>query len=179
MAPWLRPARLAALSLVVLASCRVERAASGRPGSVVAADTLASAEVVAALRQYYARLTAREWRLLGECFWPRASITTVTHRSNGAAEELQTVSVEEAIKRAPAMKDCPLSFSDEIARATVATYGPLADAWVTYRAKCGVARDSVTTHYGIDAFHLMKHDGMWRIASLTFTSEVARQPLEH
>lgn len=180
MAGSLRPARLAALGLVALISCRIEHAPTGRPGgAVAAADSLASAQVVAALRQYYARLTAREWGLLGQCFWSRASITTVMRRSSAGAEELQTVTIEEAIKRAPGMKNCPISFSDEIARANVVTYGPLADAWVTYRARCGVVRDSVTTHYGIDAFHLMKHDGEWRIASLTFTSEVAGQPLEH
>jgi hypothetical protein len=168
MAPMLRPARLAALGLVVLVSCRIERAPAGRPGGGVAtADSLVAADVLAALRQYYARLTAREWQLLGRCFWPRASITTVRPPSRGRPEELQTVSVEEAIKQAPKMKNCPISFSDEIAHATVMAYGPLADAWVTYRAKCGVVRDSVTTHYE------------WRIASLTFTSEVAGQPLEH
>jgi hypothetical protein len=174
MAAWLRLRRLAALGLTVLCACRVERAPSGRPGgSASGADTLASAEVVAALRLYYARMSARQWELLQRCFWPRASITAIIRNA------VQTVTIEEAIKRAPTIKDCPVSRSDELARATVAVYGPLADAWVTYRARCGVVRDSVTTHYGIDAFHLMKHDGEWRIAGLTFTSEMASQPLEH
>jgi len=174
MAPLLRPTRLVALGLLAVVSCRIERAPTGRPGgAVAAADSLASAEVVAALRQYYARMTTRQWEALQQCFWPRASITAI---NRGA---VQTVTIEQAIKRAPTIRNCPISRSDEIAHATVAVYGPLADAWVTYRAKCGVGRDSVTTHYGIDAFHLMKHDGEWRIASLTFTSEVAGQPLEH
>jgi hypothetical protein len=173
---------LVSIGVVVLNACSVERAGSGRPGGAAAppaADSAAAAEVYAALRQYYARLTAREWTLLGQCFWPRAAITTVMRPPRGGAEALETVTIEDAIKRAPAMKDCPVSFSDGMARANVVTYGPLADAWVTYRARCGVARDSVTTHYGIDAFHLMKHEGQWRIASLTFTNEVAGQPLEH
>jgi len=179
MPPSLRPTRLAALGLVILLSCRVERAPSGRPGAAVPADSLASAEVLAALRQYYTRMTERQWDLLQRCFWPRASITTVRPRSSAGAEAVQTATIEEAIKRAPDMKTCPINPSDEIARATVVTYGPLADAWVTYRWKCGVARDSVLTHYGIDAFHLVKHDGEWRIASLSYTGEVAGQPLEH
>jgi hypothetical protein len=170
----LRSARLAVLGLVALCSCRIERAPTGRPGGAPAAtDSLASTEVVAALRQYYVRMSARQWEPLQRCFWPRASITAIL----GGA--VRTVTIEEAIKTAPANRTCPVSRSDEIVHATVTAYGPLADAWVTYRARCGVVRDSVTTHYGIDAFHLMKHEGEWRIASLTFTSEVAGQPLEH
>jgi hypothetical protein len=180
MAASLRPARLAALGLVLIASCRIERAASGRPGGGVAsADSLAAADVLAALRQYYARTTARQWQLLQQCFWPRASITTVERRSGSGAEEVQTGTIEEVIKRAPRMKTCPVNPSDEIARASVQTYGPLADAWVTYRWRCGVAPDSEMTHYGIDAFHLIRHHGEWRIASLTYTKEVSGQPLEH
>jgi hypothetical protein len=86
-------------------------------------------------------------------------------------------SVEDAIRQAASMKDCPVSFAAEITRANVVTYGPLADAWVTYRVTCGVSRDSVTTHYGIDAIHLMKHAGEWRIAGLTFTHEIPGLPL--
>jgi hypothetical protein len=180
MTPSRQSVRLAALGLVVLAACRVERAPSGRPsGAVVAADSLASAAVLSALRQYYARTTARQWSLVQGCFWPRASITTVMRAARGGVEKVRTVTIEEAVEQAVTMKACPASFSDEIARANVETYGPLAEAWVTYRWKCGVAPDTVMTHYGIDAFHLMKHDGEWRIASLTYTQELPTQPLEH
>lgn len=59
----------------------------------------------------------------------------------------------------------------------VVTYGPLADAWVTYRARFGATRDSALTHHGVDAFHLMKLGGEWRIAGLTFTNETPERPL--
>ncbi len=180
MALPLRRVCLAVLTLLVLVSCRVARAPSGRPGGAAAAsDSAASAAVLASLRQYYTRMTARQWGLLQQCFWPRASITTVRQRSSAGAEAVETATIEEAIKRAPHMKTCPIDPSDEIARATVVTYGPLADAWVTYRWRCGVTRDSVMTHYGIDAFHLVQHHGEWRITSLTYTGEVPGQPLEH
>jgi hypothetical protein len=91
---------------------------------------------------------------------------------------VHTISIEELVAQAAEMPDCRFSFSDEMARATVLTYGPLADAWVTYRARCGTARDSVATHYGIDAVHLMKRGGEWRITNLTFTNELESEPLD-
>ena len=68
--------------------------------------------------------------------------------------------------------DNPLRTADDATRDRA-----LADAWVTYRAHCGVTRDSVTTHYGIDAIHLVRHRGEWRISGLTFTHEVPGAPL--
>ena len=180
MLPPARVARLASVGIVVVAACSIEHAPSGRPGGAAASpppDSAASAEVYAALRLYYARLTSRDWKVLALSFWPRSAITTVMRPAADTADLVHTIAIEEFVARAGAVPGCPFSFSDEIARANVVTYGPLADAWVTYRARCGVARDSVATHYGIDAFHLMKHAGEWRIANLTFTNEVAREPL--
>ncbi len=162
----------------VLAACSVERAPAGRPGGAAPpADSVVSADVYAALRLYYARMTARDWKVLAQSFWPRATITAVMAgrpgaRGTDAAGRVETITVEEAIRQAAVMRDCPVSFAAELTRANVVTYGPLADAWVTYRVSCGVGRDSVTTHYGIDAIHLMKQGGEWRIAGLTFTHEI-------
>ncbi len=177
---------LAALALcgaLALASCRVERASSGRPpepgAAAAAADSVASAEVYAALRLYYARLTSRDWKVLAESFWPQATITTIMRPAADSADTVYTVAIEDFVERATrhGIRDCPASFSDEIAHANIVTYGPLADAWVTYRAHCGVTRDSTAVHYGMDAFHLMKHRGEWRVTGLTFTMEVPEQPL--
>ncbi|MGA2383004.1 MAG: hypothetical protein ABSG61_06165 [Gemmatimonadales bacterium] len=171
---------------VLLGACSVERAPSGRPGSAAAAagDSVVSAEVYAALRLYYARLTARDWKVLAQSFWPRATITAIlgavagpAGSGRGAPGHVETITIEEAIRQAALMKDCPARFVAELTRANVVTYGPLADAWATYRVTCGVARDSVTTHYGIDAIHLMRHAGEWRIAGLTFTHEIPGAPL--
>jgi hypothetical protein len=175
-----RVARLACLGCAVLAACTLERAPAGRPGGAAASpsvDSAASAEVYAALRLYYTRLTSRDWKVLATSFWPRSTITTIMRPAADTADQVHTISIEAFVARAGAVPDCQVSFSDEIARANVVTYGPLADAWVTYRARCGVSRDSVALHYGIDAFHLMQHHGEWRIANLTFTMEVAGEPL--
>ena len=178
----MRRAGTVLFALLAVTSCRIERAASGRPGGTGAAavsDSVASAEVYAALRLYYARLTSLDWKVLAESFWPRATITTIMRPATDSAERVHTIAIEEFVALATrhGIRDCPASFSDEIARANVVTYGPLADAWVTYRARCGVTRDSAAIHYGMDAFHLMKHRGEWRVAGLSFTVETAEQPL--
>jgi hypothetical protein len=173
---------LAPIALIALGACSIEHAPSGRPeGAAAPVDSAASAEVYAALRLYYARVTSRDWTALAVSFWPRAAITAIMGPPAGEAgpARMSTVTIEEAIRMAKRMKNCPVSLADEIVRANVVTYGPLADAWVTYRVRCGVARDSVTTHYGIDAVHLVKAGGDWRIAGLTYTNEIAGQPLGH
>jgi hypothetical protein len=174
-------APLALLGLFAIASCRIEHAPFGRPGGPTAAasDSVASAEVYAALRLFYSRLTSRDWKVLAESFWPRATITTIMRAVADSSDRVHVFPIEDFVANAMrrGIPDCPASFSDEIARANVVTYGPLADAWVTYRAHCGVTRDSVAIHYGMDAFHLMKHRGEWRVTDLTFTMETPDQPL--
>lgn len=165
---------------------RVERADSGRPpGARTPADSLAAverdsaatAEVRAVLRTYYARFTSRDWLMFSQSFWRGAIITTNWTPPGEPAERVYTLTVDEFVRRTPAGPDQLAVFSEDMVDATIASYGPLADAWVVYRARFGATRDSVETHYGVDAFHLMKHDGEWRITSLTFTGEVPGRPL--
>lgn len=173
-------------ALALLAACRLERAASGRPpGTGTAADSLTaveqdSAEVVAvetALRTYYRRFTARRWPTWKLSFWPGASVTTDWQPPGEPAVRVVVQSVDDFARRAADGSDRPGSFSVEPVHLDVRAYGPLAVAWVVYRARLGTRRDSVETHYGVDAFHLLKHRGEWRITALTFTTEVPGRPL--
>lgn len=159
-----------------LAACSIERAPSGRPGGGFAPeiDSLASADVYAALRGYYAALTARDWRLLATHFWPRATLTTVTAEGDSAAGS-RTRTIEEFV--AGADQAGAGAFSDEMTSASVVTYGALADAWVTYRARVRMTRDRVGSRYGIDAFHLVRRGGRWRITSLAKQNELPGRPL--
>ena len=164
-------------AVLALGACRIERAQSGRPGGGFAPepDSVASAEVYAALRSYYSALTSRDWPLLGGHFWPGATITTIRVPAGDSVQRVTTVSVAEFVARAGAVRAAV--FTDEPVRANIVTYGDLADAWVTYRARVGVTRDSVVTHHGIDAFHLMRREGRWRIVGLAFQSEVPTAPI--
>lgn len=185
----MRIARFLPLALALTACgkvVRIERAPSGRPlGARTVADSLAAverdsaaaAEVQAALRAYYARLSARDWLLFSQSFWRGGIITTNWTPPGEPAERVVVQTIDDFIRRVPEGPGRLALFSEEPVRMDVVTYGPLANAWVVYRARFGTTRDSVQTHYGIDAFHLMQNRGEWRIASLTFTNEVPGRPL--
>jgi hypothetical protein len=171
-----RPA-LALAAALALCACRIERAPAGRPGGgyAVEPDSVATAEVYAALRAYYATLTSRDWKLLGSHFLPRGTISDLPAAPGDSAVRARTVGIEEFVARAG--RAHAVGFSDEPLRASIVTYGSLADAWVTYRARVRVTTDSTVTRFGIDAFHLMRLGGRWRIASLAFQNEVPGQPI--
>jgi Putative lumazine-binding len=169
---------IAVLTLVlVFSACRLERAPSGRLGGgyTPEPDSAASAEVYAAIRSYYAALTSRDWRLLGEHFWPRATIATVRRAPDDTVPRVRTLTIEEFV--AGAGKASVEVFADEALRANVVTYGALADAWVTSHARVGATAQTGVSRYGIDAFHLMKLGGQWRIVSLAFQNEVPGDPI--
>jgi len=176
-----RAATLALAGLLAVAACRLQRAEAGRPGGVggapAADDSAAQGEVLAALRLYYTRLSGRDLRVLSGSFWPGATITSRMRVPGDSVATVHTLTVEDLAARGRAASECRAGFSDEIARATIQTYGPLAQAWVTYRARCGLTRDSTTTHYGVDAFLLMQDRGAWRISGLALTRELPARPL--
>jgi hypothetical protein len=163
--------------VLVVSACRLERAPSGRPGGGYALepDSAASAEVYAVVRGYYAALTSRDWRLLGSHFGPRATIATVRGTPDDTVPRLRTLTIEEFV--AGAGQAQAVVFADEALRANIVTYGALADAWVTHHARVGARAQTVVSRYGIDAFHLMKVGGRWRIVSLAFQHEVPGEPI--
>ncbi len=182
----MRTAPLVGVALV-LAACRIETAASGRPpGPPTPADSLARleedpaarVEVEAALRTYYRRFSSRDWRGFSQSFWPGAVISTRWTPPGAPAPRVEMQSLEEFIRRAREQPGRPAVFSEAPVHLHVRSYGDLADAWVIYRARLGRTRDSVAVYYGVDAFQLLRHDGDWRILSLAFTQEVAGRPLE-
>lgn len=172
--------------LLTLGACRIERAASGRLPPPSSRDTLAAASadsaamsaVEQALRSYYARFTARDWLIWSQSFWRGAIITTRWTPPGETDLRVFVNTVEEFVRRAPLGPGRLAVFSEELVRADIRAYSDLAQAWVVYRARFGMTADSVETHYGVDAFQLMFHQGEWRITSLTFTNEIPGQPLE-
>ena len=173
-------------TLLFLGACRLERAESGRPaGTRTAVDSLTrvehdSTEAVAveeALRTYYRRFTSRRWQNWTLSFWPGAIITTIWRLPGEPEDRVFVQTVAEFVRRAADGPDRLAVFAEEPVHIDLRVYGPLAEAWVVYRARFGLRRDSVETHYGVDALHLMKHRGEWRITALTFANEVAGRPL--
>lgn len=164
-------------ALLALSSCRIERAPAGHPGGgyAVEPDSVATAEVNAALRAYYTTLSSRDWKRVGAHFLPRGTITDLVRSPGDSTLRPRTIGIEEFMARAGRVR--AYGFTDEPMHASIVTYGPLADAWVTYRARVRLSRGPTETRFGVDAFHLVKVGGRWRIAGLAFQNEVPGRPI--
>lgn len=173
--------------LLALPACKIERATSGRlPGPPTEADSLArveldsalSAQVRFALAAYYRRFSSRDWGAFRQGFWPGAVVTTRWTPPGESRPRVTIQSVDEFIRRA---SEGPggraVIFNERPVHTHVQGYGDLADAWVVYEGRWGRTRDSLTSFRGVDAFHLYRHAGEWRIASLTFTPELPGRPI--
>jgi hypothetical protein len=178
--------RLIPVLLVVLAACEVRTAASGRPaGAPSEADSLLGAEqdssvradVEAVLRTYYQDFSARDWRAVRASFWPGGTITTRWTPPGERQARVWVQTADDFVKRAPEGPGRMAVFSERMVHAHVTGYGDIAEAWVIYEGRWGRTREEVKTTRGIDAFHLYKDGGEWRIVSLTFTTEQASRPL--
>lgn len=178
--------RLIPVILVLLAACRIERAASGRPAGVpsdadslaaVEQDSILDAEVRVALRTYYERFSARDWRGFRRSFWPGATITTRVTPPGERRERVWVTTAEDFARRGPDGPGRMAVFNERMLHVHITGYGDLASAWVMYEGRWGSRRDSVATVRGIDTFHLYRDGGEWRISGLTFTREVPGRPL--
>ena len=163
--------------LLLLSACKLERAASGRlPGPPTAADSLAlveqdsaiSVQVRHALALYYRRRSRGEWEEIRESFWPGAVVTA--RQASGERQPRTVDQLVEELRRpgAGARIERPV-------HTHVTGYSDLADAWVVYESR--PAGDSARAVRGVDAFHLYRRGGEWRIAGLISSPEVSGLPL--
>jgi hypothetical protein len=178
--------RLLLLAALPALACRIETAASGRPpGPLTEVDSLArveqdsalTADVEATLRAYYARFSARDWHAFRQSFWPGGTIATRWTPPGERRERVWVQSVDDFARRAADGPGKMAVFGERMMHAHVTGYGDMAEAWVVYEGRWGRSRDSVRTVRGVDAFHLYRLDGEWRIVALTFTPEQPARPL--
>jgi hypothetical protein len=171
--------------LIVFAACRIEKAPSGRPegSEVTAADTLARLEedsigvarVEAVVRQYYQRLGARDWPAFRELFWPGATITVRTVAERQRTAQVAVLTMDEFLRQTLNGRD-RLPPRVEVEQARVNTYTEFADAWVVWRGAASRRRTAPVPR-GLDAFHLVKRGGQWRVVSVLTTRESPAFPL--
>lgn len=171
---------------LVIAACSIERAESGRPpGPPTAVDSLerieedsiARGQVLAALHTYYRRFSERDWRTFHLSFWPNATLTTVRRPPGERSERVVVTTLGEFLRRTRDGPDRLAGFGEEMLHSHIETYGALASAWVLFQARFRVTPDSVAIYRGVDAFTLLRHNGQWRIVSLTWTRERPDRPL--
>ncbi len=171
----MRRARVAAwLAGVVAGACTIESrpptrtALGGTTEALEAART--DAEVRAVLLRYYADLNARDWRAFRTHFWPHGTMATVWQPPGAPRTTVEAIPVDTFIARAPQGPDSKPIFEERMTGVVVRSQGNLAQAWATYTARFGDP-GNVATWEGIDAFTLLRHEGVWRIVSLSYTDK--------
>jgi len=133
-------------------------------------DPQAAAEVRQLIDQYYQDFSNRDWESVAGHFWFGAEITTVWQAPGENVDRVVHTSIDEFFAAAPRENPFGETFETWEIRAEVSVYRDLAQAWVQYGARLNSDGD-VEEWDGIDAFTLLKHDDVWKIAALMFTSD--------
>jgi len=158
----------------LLAGCTIESRPPTRTAFRNTSDAVEAArteaEVRAALLRYYADLTARDWRAVRTHFWTAGTLATVWQPPGQPRAMVELIPVDTFIARAPQGPDSKPIFEERMTSVVVRSHGNLAQAWATYTARFGEP-GNVATWEGIDAFTLLRHDGAWRIVSLSYTDK--------
>jgi hypothetical protein len=128
------------------------------------------AEVLAFLESYYAAFSDRDWDRFADHFWPGATITTVWQAPAEPAPRVTVTTVPEFVRQAPEGPGSREIFEERMLAADVTVRGTLAQAFARYQARFGNP-GAIAEWEGIDSFSLLRHDGYWRIVSLSFASE--------
>ena len=162
------------VGIVVLAACRTERMVPGEakappPPGARAAD---EAAILTALNTYYDRLSRRSWREFRTSFWPGAIIAVRWHAPADVRPTVHIQTLDQFLAETKNGPDRLAVFEEQMVHHEVRAYGDLAAVWATFRATFGWPGQTPTTHFGVDAFQLLKGQGEWRIVSLAFTEEL-------
>lgn len=124
-------------------------------------------EVRQVLNSYYSALSARDWPLFEDHFWPGATMTTVWTPAGEDVPRVVATTIPEFVGQAPQGPGSREIFEESLLSVTITVRDGLAQAWARYRARFGDPGD-IAEWEGFDAFTLLKHDGEWKISSLAY-----------
>lgn len=127
-------------------------------------------QVLARIEQYYVDFSARDWTRYADHFWPGATLTTVFQPEGETVPRVVITSIESFIAQAPQGPGSKPVFEERMTSADVWASGNLAQVWARYHARFGDP-GNLQEWTGIDAFTLLRHEGQWRIVSLTYTND--------
>jgi hypothetical protein len=124
-------------------------------------------EILSSLRQYYADMSARKWKLYASHFWRGATLTTVWQPSGEKAPRVVVTTLDQFLAQTAQGPDSKPVFEERMLDADVRAQSNLAHVWCKYLMRFGNP-GQVGEWKGIDAFTLIKFDGVWRIVSLSY-----------
>ncbi|HEX2202738.1 MAG TPA: nuclear transport factor 2 family protein [Longimicrobium sp.] len=139
-----------------MAACAT--AAAGRPAQAGIPD---HAAVVAAANGLFDAMRARDTAAIRAMFLPSAPIVSIGRRQNGEA----VVEAQGVGDFLPQIAAAPGTLDERMWDPEVRVDGDLATLWAPYDFHFG----GEFSHCGVDTFQLVRVDGRWRIAALSYT----------
>lgn len=156
------------IALTAAISCNRMDDGQVAPADTTSADSLRQV-LLSEVNQYYSDMSARNWEAYASHFWPGAHLTTVWQPAGADSLQVVMTNIEEFVKQADQGPGSQPIFEEKLLDAEINVYNNLAAVWARYAAKFGT-EDSLLEWQGIDAFTYMKHEGEWRITSISYTN---------
>jgi hypothetical protein len=148
--------------VVLLASCAPARSATS------VASSPAHAAVVGVANVLFAAMEARDTSTLRSVFLPDARLVVVRVR-DGMDPVIQSRGVTEFIV---SVAQSPDVLRERMWNPQVEVDGDFASLWAPYEFH----QAERLTHCGVDAFHLARLGGEWKIAALSYTVQTSSCP---
>ena len=156
------------VALTTAISCsRMEDRQAAVDGSA-SADSLRQV-LLSEVNRYYSDMSARNWEAYADHFWPGAHLMTVWQPPGADSLQVVMTTIEEFVQQADQGPGSQPIFEEKLLDAEINVYNNLAAVWASYAAKFGT-KDSLMEWKGVDAFTYLKHDGEWRISSISYTN---------
>ena len=159
-----RAALLAALAPLPRAAQAQGATAAGAVAAAAEPDAAARAEILATLDRVTAAMRARDTAALRAEFLPGARLVGMRARASGDTV-VQTLTEQEFA--AFVARDARPEWTERLWEPEVRVAGTLATVWAAYDFHFG----GTFSHCGVDAFHLLRVQGRWRIAGIADTYE--------
>ena len=155
------------------AATEAPAAAASETTPSAVADPLApsptDAALLALLETYYADFGARNWSAFAQHFWPGATIATIRKLAGAPRESVVVTLVDEYVDEVRALGPGTAPITLKLTARDVRFDGVVAQVLARFDASAQT-HGEVHTWQGVDAFTLMLHDGVWRIAALAVGS---------
>ena len=126
-------------------------------------------EVESFIVEYYAVMSARNWSAYREFFSEKAILTTVWQDSTETTPQIFSNTISEFIAQTASGPDSQPIFEEKPIHIEIEIKADLAAVWVNYEAKFG-SENNLIEWKGYDLFSLIKFEGKWKIASLTYVA---------
>ena len=127
-------------------------------------------EINRLLEDYYATMSARDWKAYKMFFYDDATLTTLWQQEADSVPKVLITTISDFIAQTGDGPDSQPIFEENMLNAEIAVKNNLAQAWVNYEANFG-SKNRLMEWKGIDLFSFIKHSNEWKIVSIVFESE--------